>query len=133
MRIAVDVMGGDHGCGGVIEGVRQALAAYPLISELHLVGQQTEIESELQRCGCADPRLRIVHASEIITMEDKPLDVARRKKDCSMVRAMELVRDCKAEAVISPGNTGALVATATLRLHRLEGVERPSIACGMPA
>jgi glycerol-3-phosphate acyltransferase PlsX len=133
MRIAVDVMGGDHGSGVVIDGVKQALAAYPQITELHLVGQPKEIDSALQSAGCNDARLRVVPASEIITMDDKPLDVVRRKKDCSMVRAMELVRDGKAEAVISPGNTGALVASATLRLRRLEGVERPAIACVMPA
>jgi glycerol-3-phosphate acyltransferase PlsX len=133
MRIAVDVMGGDHGSGVVIDGVRQALAAYQQITELHLVGQQKEIESALQQARCKDPRLRIVHASEVITMEDKPLDAVRRKKDCSMVRAMELVRDGKAEAVISPGNTGAIITSATLKLRRLEGIDRPAIACVMPA
>jgi len=133
MRIAVDVMGGDHGSAVVIDGARQALEAYPQISELHLVGQQKEIEAALQQAGCGDSRLRVAHASEVITMEDKPLDAVRRKKDCSMVRAMELVRDGKAEAVISPGNTGALVASATLKLRRLDGVERPAIACIMPA
>ena len=133
MRIAVDVMGGDHGSGVVIDGVKKALAAYPQIIELHLVGQQKEIEAALRQADCNDPRLRIIHASEVITMEDKPLDAVRRKKDCSMVRALELVRDGKAEAVISPGNTGALVASATLKLRRLDGIERPAIACIMPA
>ncbi|HEU0010908.1 MAG TPA: phosphate acyltransferase PlsX [Verrucomicrobiae bacterium] len=133
MRIAVDVMGGDHGSRVVIDGVKQALADCAQITELHLVGQQAEIEAALEQAGCGDARLRIVHASEVIAMEDKPLDAVRRKKDCSMVRAMELVRDGKAEAVISPGNTGALVASATLKLRRLEGIERPAIACIMPA
>ena len=133
MRIVVDVMGGDHGCDVVIDGVKQALQAYPNISELHLVGQQTEIEGALKRARCHDDRLRIHNASEVITMEDRPLDAVRKKKDCSMVRAMELVRDGKAEAVISRGNTGALVASATLKLRRLDSVERPAIACIMPA
>lgn len=133
MRIVVDVMGGDHGCGVVIDGVKQALQAYPNISELHLVGQQAEIESALKRARCNDHRVHIHHASEIITMEDKPLDAVRKKKDCSMVRAMELVRDGKAEAVISPGNTGALVASATFKLRRLDPVDRPVIATVMPS
>src|SRR5262245_10953482 len=109
MRIVVDVMGGDHGCGVVIEGVKLALQAYPHISELHLVGQQGEIETSLKRARCQDSRIRILHTSEIITMSDKPLDAVRRKKDCSMVRAMELLREGKVQALISPGNTGALV------------------------
>jgi glycerol-3-phosphate acyltransferase PlsX len=66
-------------------------------------------------------------------MEDKPLDAVRRKKDCSMVRAMELVRDGKAEAVISRGNTGALVASATFKLRRLDPVDRPAIATVIPS
>jgi glycerol-3-phosphate acyltransferase PlsX len=66
-------------------------------------------------------------------MEDRPLDAVRKKKDCSMVRAMELVRDGKAEAVISPGNTGALVASATFKLRRLEPVDRPAIAAVVPS
>jgi glycerol-3-phosphate acyltransferase PlsX len=133
MRIVVDVMGGDHGIEVVIDGVKQALQSYPHISELHLVGQQPEIEAGLKRVHCADARLRIHHASEIITMEDKPLDAVRRKKDCSMVRAMELVRDGKAEAVISRGNTGALVASATFKLRRLDPVDRPAIATVIPS
>jgi glycerol-3-phosphate acyltransferase PlsX len=66
-------------------------------------------------------------------MDDKPLDAVRKKKDCSMVRAMELVRDGKAEAVISRGNTGALVASATFKLRRLDPVDRPAIATVMPS
>src|SRR5262249_41125059 len=133
MRIAVDVMGGDHGCGVVIEGACLALEAQPEITELYLVGQKAEIEAALGRGRSRDQRLKIVHASEVMTMEDKPRDAVRRKKDCSMVRAVELVRDGPAEAVISPGNTGGLVATATLWLRRLEGVERPAIATVIPS
>ncbi len=133
MRIVVDVMGGDHGIPVVINGVKQALQAYPHIAELHLVGLKPDIEAELNRAQCADSRLHIHHASEVITMEDKPLDAVRKKKDCSMVRAMELVRDGKAEAVISRGNTGALVASATLKLRRLDPVDRPVIAAVMPS
>lgn len=133
MRIAVDVMGGDHGLGVVVDGVKLALQAYPEITELHLVGQQPEIEAALLRARLRDERVRLLHASEVITMEDKPLEAVRKKKDCSMVRAVELVRDGKAEAVISRGNTGALVAAATFRLRRLECVERSPLAAVMPS
>lgn len=133
MRIAVDVMGGDHGSGVVIEGAKHALEANPDIAELHLVGDEKEIVSALNKHACRDSRIRIVHASQVLTMEDKPLDAVRRKKDCSMVRAIELVRDGRARAVISRGNTGGLVAATRLKLGRLDHVDRPAIAAVIPA
>jgi glycerol-3-phosphate acyltransferase PlsX len=133
MRIALDVMGGDHGCEVVIGGVRQALEAIPGITEMHLVGDQPQIEAALAKGHLADPRLRILHTTEVLTMDDSPLEGVRKKKDSSMVRAIELVRDGKADAVISPGNTGGLVAGSTFRLRRLDGVERPAIAALMPS
>jgi glycerol-3-phosphate acyltransferase PlsX len=132
MRIAVDVMGGDHGCGVVIEGVKSALHADQAIATIHLVGDEVQVRSALSQSGLTDDRVQVVHASEVLTMEDKPLESIRKKKDSSMVRAIELVRDGKADAVISPGNTGALVA-GSLRLRRLEGVERPVLAARMPS
>src|SRR5688572_17409178 len=133
MRIAVDVMGGDHGCEVVVDGIRLALQANPAITELYVVGDQKVIDAAVTRSRLKDPRLRIVHASEVLTMEDKPLVAVRKKKDSSIVRALELVKDGKAEALISPGNTGGLVTAATLTLRRLEGVERPAIATIVPS
>ncbi len=132
MRIAVDVMGGDHGCGIVIEGVKRALEADRAIDTIYLVGNEAEIQPARQKAQLLDSRTEIVHASEVLTMEDKPLEGIRRKKDSSMVRAIELVREGKADAVISPGNTGALVA-GSLKLRRLDGIERPAIAARMPS
>ena len=126
-------MGGDHGCDVVIDGIKLALQAYRKITELYVVGDQKVIEASLVRSKLKDPRVRIVHASEVMTMEDKPLVAVRKKRDSSIVRAAELVKDGKAEALISPGNTGGLVATATLTLRRLEGVERPAIATVVPS
>ena len=131
MRIAVDVMGGDHGPGVVIEGVKQALEADRSIAAIYLVGNEAEINPARERAGLRDSRVQIVHASEVLSMEDKPQSV-RSKKDSSMVRAIELVSDGKADAIISPGNTGALVA-GSLKLRRLEGVERPALAARMPS
>jgi glycerol-3-phosphate acyltransferase PlsX len=132
MRIAVDVMGGDHGCAVAIAGVKQALAADPSITRLFLVGRESDIQAAREQTGLADSRAEIIHASEVLTMEDKPLEGIRKKKDSSMVRAIELVREGKADAIISAGNTGALVA-GSMKLRRLDGVERPAIACRMPS
>jgi phosphate acyltransferase len=132
MRIAVDVMGGDNGCGVVIEGVAAALQSQPSIQEVSLVGDQTGIEAELARQRCRDPRLKIVHASEVLTMEDKPVEGLRRKKDCSILRAVDLVKAGRADALVSLGNTGGIVAASTIRLRPLAGVERPGIATIIP-
>ena len=132
MRLAVDVMGGDHGCAVVVKGLKQALATDLGITEALLVGNQSDIQAELSRAALSDSRIQIVHATEVLTMDDKPLEGIRKKKDSSMVRAIELVRNGKADAIISPGNTGALVA-GSMKLGRLDGVERPAIACRMPS
>lgn len=132
MRIALDVMGGDHGCAVAINGVKLALAADSRISSVLLVGQEDKIRPALREVGLTDSRAQIVHASEVLTMEDKPLEGIRKKKDSSLVRAIELVRDEKADAIISAGNTGALVA-GSMKLGRLDGVERPAIVCRFPS
>jgi glycerol-3-phosphate acyltransferase PlsX len=132
MRIAVDVMGGDHGCAVVIEGVKRALEAEGRISAVYLVGSQSEIHAALAQTGLRDRRVHIVHASEVLTMEDKPATALRRKPDCSIARAVELVHDAKADAVIALGNTGGVFAAATLKLGRIPGVDRGGIATVIP-
>ena len=132
MRIAVDVMGGDHGCGVVIEGASRALQADRRITALYLVGDRTEIHAALPDRGFRDHRMRVVHASEVLTMEDKPTAALRKKKDCSIARAVGLVHDGEADAVISLGNTGGIFAAATLRLGRIPGVDRGAIATLIP-
>ena len=110
MRIAVDVMGGDHGCGVVIEGANRALQGDSRITTLYLVGNRTDIHAALPHRGFRDHRVRVVHASEVLTMDDKPTAALRRKKDCSIARAVELVHEGNADAVISLGNTGGIFA-----------------------
>ncbi len=132
MRIVVDVMGGDHGCGVVIEGVKRALEADRKITALFLVGKQDEIQTALAASQLRDERVQVVHASEVMTMEDKPTTAFRKKKDSSMARAIELVGEGKADAVISLGNTGGILALATLKLRPLAGVERAGIATVIP-
>lgn len=134
MRIAVDVMGGDHGCDVVVSGVQIVLEStrQERIEKLFLVGAEAEVQAALGKHACSDSRLEIVNATQVLTMEDNPLTAIRRKKDASVVRAVSLVRDGKADAVVSLGNTGGLVAAATFGLGRLESVKRPAIVTVMP-
>ncbi len=132
MRIAVDVMGGDHGCGVIIDGVRQALARYPRISTISLVGREDEVAACLSSEDRASGRMEIVHASQVLTMQDKPIDALRKKKDCSITRAIELVKDGRADALISPGNTGGILSAGTIRLRMLPGISRGAIATVIP-
>src|SRR5437868_5802762 len=132
MRIAVDVMGGDYGCGVVIEGAKRALQTDKTITTLYLVGNKAEIHAALPARGFRDHRVRVVHASEVLTMDDKPAAAVRRKKDSSISRAIELVNDGKADAVVSLGNTGGIFAAATFKLGRVPGVDRGGIAAVIP-
>src|SRR5262249_36917418 len=90
------------------------------------------IHAALPEGGFRDHRVRVVHASEVLTMDDKPTAALRKKKDCSMVKAMELVHDGKADAIVSLGNTGGFFAGATFKLGRMPGVERGAIATIIP-
>jgi len=132
MRISVDVMGGERGCDVSVAGAKLALDSLPALSQLLLVGREADVQGALTRQGVNDPRIRVIHASEVLTMEDDPVEGIRKKKDSSLVRAIDLVREKQGDAVISPGNTGALVA-GSLKLRRLEGVERPALAARMPS
>lgn len=125
-------MGGDHGCGVVVEGVRRALVSGLDISSVYLVGNEADVHAALSKAGLRDSRVHVVHASEVLTMDDKPAVALRRKKDCSIARAVELVHDQKADAVISLGNTGGIFAAATFKLGRVEGVDRGGIATVIP-
>jgi len=133
MRIVVDVMGGDHGPEVIILGAKLALQSNPGITELFLVGREEEIKPALARVGCRDPRVQILHAAEVLTMEDKPVEGLRRKKDCSILRAVDLLKEGRADALVSPGNTGGILAAATIRLRPLAGLDRPGIATVIPA
>jgi glycerol-3-phosphate acyltransferase PlsX len=132
MRIAVDVMGGDHGCGVIIAGVKRALEENKKISGIFLVGDKEKIHAALPARGFRDHRVRVIHASEVIEMDDKPVVALRKKKDASVVRAAELVSEGKADALVSLGNTGGIFAVATFKVGRIEGVDRGCIATVIP-
>jgi glycerol-3-phosphate acyltransferase PlsX len=132
MRIVVDVMGSDHGPETIIDGARLALQSNTSITQLFLVGRQEEIQAAIQKTGFRDPRVTVVPATEVLTMEDKPVEGLRRKKDCSILRGIDMVKEGLADALISPGNTGGIVAASTIRLRPLPGVDRPGIATVIP-
>jgi glycerol-3-phosphate acyltransferase PlsX len=133
MRIAVDAMGGDYAPQNVVAGAVDALRSLGKIEKLFLVGDQPRVEAELRRAGVTDSRLQIVPASEVIEMDDAPAQAVRRKKDSSMTRAIDLVKGSEADAIVSAGNTGALLTASHLKLRTLDGVDRPGLACLIPA
>lgn len=133
MRLAVDVMGGDQGPAELLHGIRLGLAADDSIRELQVVGPEGTLRSLARETGLTDPRVSFLNADEVLTMDDDPALAIRRKKGSSLMRALESLREQAADAVISSGNTGALIAGATVRVGRLEGIQRPSLACIMPS
>ncbi|MCU6712310.1 phosphate acyltransferase PlsX [Paenibacillus sp. J5C_2022] len=129
MRIAIDAMGGDHAPGLIVAGALEAAREWQ-DTELLLVGDPAAIEPLL---GDRKPaNVKIVEASEVIGPEDEPVRAVRRKKGASMVVAGRLVKEKEADAMLSAGNTGALMATGLLVVGRLEGIERPALAPMMP-
>ena len=132
-RIAVDAVGGDLGPSEVVAAVKLALAQNPQLNPITLVGDEALLRPIISHYGLhRSERLAILHASEVITMGDKPLVALKKKKDSSMVRAIELVKAGEANVVVSCGNTGALMACGTLRLRTMEGVARPALAAVVP-
>jgi len=133
MKIAVDVMGGDLGCEVVIDGLMQALKKCQQIEKIQIVGDEVEISQSLERLNNIESRFQIIHTSEVLSMEDKPVEGLRKKKNCSLAVAMDLVKTGKSDAIISPGNTGGVVAAAAIKLRTLSGIDRPGIAAVLPS
>jgi glycerol-3-phosphate acyltransferase PlsX len=150
MRIAVDAMGGDHAPRNIVEGVvmaarearfaretrgaceARAARETPSSLELILVGIEDEVRAELEQLKAERLPITIVHASETIEMHERPVDALRKKPDSSIARTIDLVREGKADAAVSAGNTGAMVAASLLKLRTLAGIDRPAIAVLMP-
>jgi glycerol-3-phosphate acyltransferase PlsX len=126
-------MGGDLGPAEVVEAAKLALAENPGLIPLTLVGNEAALRPLLAKAGLTNhPALAVCHAAEVITMDDKPLLAIRRKKDSSMMRAIELVKNGEAIAAVSCGNTGSLVAAGILKLRTLEGLDRAAFAPVVP-
>jgi len=132
ISIALDCMGGDHGAHVTVPAAASFLAHNPDASVI-LVGQEDIVRAEMARSGLAqDARVRVHHATEVVAM-DEPIAVAlRSKRDSSMRVAIDLVKNGDADACVSAGNTGALMAISRFVLKMLPGVERPAIASMMP-
>lgn len=135
MRIALDAMGGDRGSEMAING---ALAAVRDRKDLNviLVGPRTIIEQQLaEHAGVGTnflERISVHHASEVITMDDSPVDAVRKKKEATIMVGFDLVKNDLADAVVSAGNSGATMAAAVRKLGRLPGISRPGIASFFP-
>jgi len=132
MRIAVDAMGGDFAPDEVIPGCVEAVRSFPSIEKIILVGDAERVESGMKAAGGVPDRIELVHASEVIEMGEPPAMALRRKKDSSISRAIDLVKNGDADAVFSAGSTGAMVAGSSLKLRTLTGVDRPTIATVLP-
>ena len=132
IKISIDCMGGDHGPSVTIPAAISFVNSEPQ-AELILVGLEDVVRAELKKCKAEDhPRLSVVHASEVVEMDD-PLEIAlRRKKDSSMRVAIELVKEGKAHVCVSAGNTGALMAVSRYVLKTMAGVDRPAICSILP-
>lgn len=132
MRIALDAMGGDYAPQNTVAGAVMALREYPKITRLFLTGDQEAIIAELSKLGFSDSRIEIVHTTQVVEMSDSAVEAVRRKKDSSVSRAVDLIKNGKADAIVSAGHTGAAVAATTIKLRTLEGIERPGIASYLP-
>jgi phosphate acyltransferase len=125
-------MGGDFAPKNNVEGAVLALKEYPHIEKLFLVGDAMTVGAELKRIGYQDQRLEIFHASEVVDMHESAAKAIRQKKDSSISRSVDLIKNGSAQAVISAGHTGAAVAASVLKLRTLKGIERPAVACLLP-
>jgi len=131
MRIVLDAMGSDNYPAPDVAGAVRAAREWG--DEIILVGREEMIRQELARHNAAGLKLEIVHAAEVIEMDDEPARAARAKKDSSMHVGMNLVRDGQADGYVTAGNTGGVLAVATLHtLQRIRGVKRPALATILP-
>lgn len=128
--IAVDAMGGDFGPSVVVPGAVRAAREHNL--SVLLVGDTPKVESELARLPLDGVRYEIVHAADVVHMNEKPSDILRRKKNASIQVACRLVKEGAAHGVVSAGHSGATVACGMFIMGRIQGVERPALAALLP-
>ena len=137
MNILVDAMGGDNAPDAVIKGAVKAVNEVE--SNIVLIGDKDIINAKVKefygknKIEDISPKFSIYHTTEIITMEDKPTDAIKHKKDSSMVVGFRLLKEGKGDVFISAGNSGALLTGATLLIGRIKGIDRPAMAPMLPA
>ena len=130
VRVALDAMGGDNAPGEVVLGAIQAARAYNM--GVYLVGREDLIRAELAKHDVSGLDLPIIHTDEVIEMDEHPANAVRRKKNASMIVALQQVRDGAALGAVSAGNSGAMMAASLFTLKRLPGVERPALGGILP-
>lgn len=129
--VAVDAMGGDHAPDAPIEGAVAAMKEDPSLCVV-LTGPEAPLREKLEALEVKASRLEIVDAPEVIGMHDAPVQAVRKKKNSSMVVACELVKQGRAQAAVSAGSTGALMAAGIFVVGRVRGIERPALATALP-
>jgi len=130
LRIALDAMGGELGPEEMVTGAIQAVEESDL--DVALIGDEAILNSVIQKLSLVSPRLEVVHASQTVTMDESPFEAIRKKKDSSIAIAFDQVKNGKADAVVSAGNSGATMASAIRSLGRLQNIARPGIASIFP-
>ena len=131
VKVAVDAMGGDHAPAEIVRGVVEAVSERDRI-EVVLVGLLDKIEAELAKYTYPKGRIQVVHASEVIATEEPPVMAIRKKKDSSIVVAMNMVKNGEADAFVSAGSSGAILVGGQLLVGRIKGVERSPLAPLIP-
>lgn len=130
-RVALDAMGGDYAPGEIVRGGVEAAREHGI--GVIFVGPEAQIRAELAKCQTAGLDLDVIHTDEFIGMDEHPAEAVRAKRRNSITLAHELVRDGRAAAAISAGNSGAVMAAALFTLRRIRGVDRPAFAGVLPA
>jgi glycerol-3-phosphate acyltransferase PlsX len=133
MKIALDVMGGDHAPAAMIEGAMLALEDSGIdVEKLFLVGDEKTVEEELTHLSYANSKIEVVHSEQVVEMHESAVKSVRQKKKSSISVAVDLVKSGDCQAIVSAGNTGAAVAASTIKLRNIPGVERAGIASPLP-
>jgi glycerol-3-phosphate acyltransferase PlsX len=130
MKIVLDAMGGDHAPPVAVEGGVWAAREYGI--EVILVGREEDVQRELAKYDTAGLSLPLVHASQVIEMEEHPAAAVKAKRDSSMVVGMDLLKQGEADAFVSAGNSGGVMAAALFRLGRIRGIKRPALSTVYP-
>ena len=133
VTLAVDVMGSDRGPKEILSGISQSLENSPRGTRFLLFGREDVIEKHISVLdNCDSKQVEIRHAPEVVEMDEKPIAGIKGKKNSSMALALKSLKDKEAQALLSCGNTGCLMAGSTIRLRTLEGVERPALCTIWP-
>lgn len=131
-KVALDAMGGDNAPEQIVKGAVEAVNERSDI-EVILVGDKPQVESELKKYQYDEKKISVVHTTETISMDEPPVNAIRKKKDSSMVVAMNMVKNKEADAFVSAGSSGAILVGGQVIVGRIKGIERPPLAAVIPA